>query len=80
MYSILVSCQMINIFSVHFSVACVLIFLSTFIPKGAFAFNPKSIGTVSSSRSSTASETSEDDTKASQEGDGIASQKAFDRA
>jgi len=29
---------------VHFSVACVVIFLSTFIPKGAFAINPKRIG------------------------------------
>jgi len=30
---------------VHFSVACTIIFLSTFIPKGAFALNPKFIGT-----------------------------------
>ncbi|PPQ75553.1 hypothetical protein CVT24_013245 [Panaeolus cyanescens] len=29
---------------VHFTVACAVIFLSTFIPKGSFAFNPKSIG------------------------------------
>ena len=28
----------------HFSVACVIIFVSTFIPKGAFAINPKFIG------------------------------------
>jgi hypothetical protein len=28
---------------VHFTVACVVIFLSTFIPKGAFAFNPKAL-------------------------------------
>ena len=28
----------------QFSVACVIIFLSTFIPKGAFAINPKFIG------------------------------------
>ncbi|KAJ3514270.1 hypothetical protein NLJ89_g2469 [Agrocybe chaxingu] len=31
---------------VHFSVACALIFSSTFIPRGAFAFNPKAIGNV----------------------------------
>ncbi|TFK29211.1 hypothetical protein FA15DRAFT_700475 [Coprinopsis marcescibilis] len=30
----------------QFSVACVVIFLSTFVPIGAFAFNPKAIGTV----------------------------------
>ncbi|KAF9045093.1 major facilitator superfamily domain-containing protein [Panaeolus papilionaceus] len=29
---------------VHFTVACAVIFLSTFIPKGAFAFNPKNLG------------------------------------
>ncbi len=32
---------------VQFSVCCVIILLATFVPKGAFALNPKAIGDVS---------------------------------
>ncbi|KAF5334910.1 hypothetical protein D9611_010003 [Ephemerocybe angulata] len=35
---------------VHFTVACTVILASTFIPKGAFAFNPKSLGSIKGSR------------------------------
>lgn len=47
--------------SVHFSVACVIIFASTFIPKGAFAFNPKVIGTEPEARPSSESQRSDGD-------------------
>jgi len=32
--------------SVHFTVASAVILLSTLIPKGAFAFNPKALGSI----------------------------------
>jgi hypothetical protein len=48
---------------VHFSVACGVIFLSTFIPKGAFAFNPKFIGSPVPSQA----ETSEAETSGARE-------------
>lgn len=31
---------------IHFSVACAIIIVSTFIPKGAFALNPKALGHI----------------------------------
>ncbi|KAJ2921500.1 hypothetical protein H1R20_g15594, partial [Candolleomyces eurysporus] len=31
---------------VHFSICCVIILASTFVPKGAFSFNPKALGTI----------------------------------
>jgi MFS family permease len=43
---------------VHFSVACAVIFLSTFIPKGAFAFNPKALGGIAHTRTAPVNETS----------------------
>jgi hypothetical protein len=46
----------------HFTVACGIIFLSTFIPKGAFAFNPKNIGgTIGSAQAPTSEGDSEDE-------------------
>lgn len=36
------------LFSIHFTVGCVIIFASTFIPIGAFALNPKMLGNITS--------------------------------
>ena len=36
------------LFSIHFTVGCIIIFASTFIPIGAFAINPKMLGNVTS--------------------------------
>ena len=34
-------------YSIHFTVGCIIIFASTFIPIGAFAINPKMLGSIS---------------------------------
>jgi hypothetical protein len=53
----------------HFTVACGVIFLSTFIPKGAFAFNPKAIGgTIGSARQAPTSEGDSEDEKDEKQG------------
>ncbi|KAF6750393.1 major facilitator superfamily domain-containing protein [Ephemerocybe angulata] len=46
--NIINSLQMVG--GVHFTVACTVILASTFIPKGAFSFNPKSLGSIKGSR------------------------------
>ncbi|KAF8994883.1 hypothetical protein BDQ17DRAFT_1366273 [Cyathus striatus] len=35
---------------IHFSVCCAIILASTFIPKGSFSFNPKSLGRITTGR------------------------------
>jgi hypothetical protein len=48
---------------IHFSVACAVIFISTFIPKGAFAFNPKALGSIGQAREALFNETSDADSE-----------------
>ena len=44
LYSILAIVSLIFVFyRVHFTVSCAIILASTFVPKGAFSFNPKMI-------------------------------------
>ncbi|KDR78225.1 hypothetical protein GALMADRAFT_138347 [Galerina marginata CBS 339.88] len=45
----------------QFSIACGIIILSTFIPKGAFAFNPKSLGRIGNPESGPHPESSDSD-------------------
>ncbi|PPQ82284.1 hypothetical protein CVT25_008434 [Psilocybe cyanescens] len=56
--NIIYSLKMVG--GVHFSVACGIILLSTFIPKGAFAINPKSLGPVGTPESRNETSDSED--------------------
>ncbi len=46
--------------SIHFSVCCGIILASTFIPRGAFSFNPKAIGSIGPNNPSTSGVESDD--------------------